>query len=97
MTRKVVMYSKNECGQCDLTRRELNRKSVEFEEIKVDVITPNELAESIRERAKEKGINGSFPYVTVHDESNNLIADWFGFIPDNINAHAAVSDQEDAA
>lgn len=97
MARKVTVYSKPSCGQCNMTKIELRKKGVEFEEINALAPGNEELSEAIRERAKEKGIAGSFPYVTVYDENNNLIADWFGFIPDNINAYAAVSDVEDAA
>lgn len=95
--RIVTVYSKPSCGQCNMTKIELRKKGVEFEEINALAPGNEELAEAIRERANEKGIIGSFPYVTVYDEYNELIADWFGFIPDNINSHAAVSDAEDAA
>lgn len=97
MTRKTTVYSKPSCGQCNMTKIELNKKGVEFEEINALAPGNEELAESIRDRAVEKGIQGSFPYVTVYDENNELIADWFGFIPDNINAYAAVRDEEEAA
>lgn len=97
MARKVTVYSKPSCGQCTLTKNELSKKGVEFEEINALAPGNEELAQSIRDRATEKGIIGSFPYVTVYDAQNNLVADWFGFIPDNINAYAAVSDVEDAA
>ena len=95
--RIVTVYSKPSCGQCNMTKIELRKKGVEFEEINALAPGNEELAEAIRERANEKGIVGSFPYVTVYDEYNELIADWFGFIPDMINNHAAVSDAEDAA
>ncbi|MGO4297126.1 glutaredoxin family protein [Glutamicibacter sp. MCAF14] len=95
--RIVTVYSKPSCGQCNMTKIELRKKGVQFEEINALSPGNEELAEAIRERANEKGIIGSFPYVTVYDEYNELIADWFGFIPDSINNHAAVSDAEDAA
>ena len=91
----VTIYSKPACGQCTLTKRELNKKGVEYEEINALAPGNEELAQSIKDRATEKGIAGSFPYVTVYDDKNQLIADWFGFIPDNINAYAAVQDTED--
>lgn len=97
MTRKTTVYSKPSCGQCNMTKIELGKKGVEFEEINALAPGNEELAQSIRDHAAEKGIAGTLPYVTVYDENNNLIADWFGFIPDNINAYAAVSDVEDAA
>lgn len=95
--RIVTVYSKPSCGQCNMTKIELRKKGVDFEEINALAPGNEELSEAIRERANEKGIIGSFPYVTVYDEYNELIADWFGFIPDNINNHAAVSDAKDAA
>lgn len=96
MTRKVTVYSKNPCGQCSMTKIELGKKGVEFEEIRADLPGMEDLADSIRDRAKELGVTGTMPYVTVHGEDNQLIADWFGFIPSNITDHAAVRDDDEA-
>jgi len=46
-----------------------------------------ELTETIKARAAELGTPAAMPYVTIYDESNNLIADWFAFRPDLINQH----------
>lgn len=97
MSRKITVYSKDSCGQCTMTKNTLKRKGVEFEEIRADAPGMEDLAQSIRDRAAEKGITGSFPYVTVYDSDNVLVADWFGFIPANINDHAAVQDEDVAA
>jgi len=97
VTRKVVVYSKESCGQCTTTIRDLNSKGVEHEVIKADAPGMEELADSIRARQKETNAPNQMPYVTVHDSGNNLIADWFGYRPDKINAYAAVRDEEDAA
>lgn len=96
MTRKVTVYSKKPCGQCSMTKSTMNKQGVEYEEIRADLPGMEELAESIRGRAKELGVTGTMPYVTVHDEDNQLIADWFGFIPSNITDHAAVRDDDEA-
>lgn len=94
MTREVTVYSKTPCGQCTMTKRELSKKHVEYTEVEADQPGHEELADSIRERATALGVQGTMPYVTVHDSGGDLIAEWFGFQPDMINAHAAVRDED---
>ena len=95
MPRTVTVYSKTPCGQCSMTKRELTRKCVDFEEVESDAPGMADLAQSIRDRAKALGIAGTMPYVTVHRDGE-MVAEWFGFQPDMINAHAAVREVDES-
>lgn len=97
MSRKITVYSKESCVQCNVTKRDLDTKNVEYEVILADARGNEELADSIRARQQETRSPNQMPYVTVYDSDNNLIADWFGYRPDMINDHAAVQDEDVAA
>lgn len=97
MSRKITVYSKESCVQCNATKRDLDTKKVEYELIMADAPGNEELADSIRARQKETHSPNQMPYVTVYDTNNNLIADWFGNRPDMIICHAAVQDEDVAA
>ena len=71
----VTIFSKNSCVQCDMTKRELGKRGVEFEEKRMD------LDESYLEKAKEMGYLQA-PVVILPDGTH-----WSGFRPDLIAKH----------
>lgn len=87
MSNTITVYSKPGCVQCVATYRKLDRHNVEYDRVP-DVTVNVDLVESIRARARELTVAGGMPYVTVYNESNELIADWFGFNPDNLDQYA---------
>lgn len=71
----VTVLSKSPCVQCDMTKRELKKRGVEFEEKRMD------LDESLLEQAKEMGYLQA-PVVITPDGTH-----WSGFRPDLIAEH----------
>lgn len=71
----VTVLSKNQCIQCDMTKRELKKRGVEFEEKRMD------LDDSLLEQAKEMGYLQA-PVVIAPDGIS-----WSGFRPDLIAKH----------
>lgn len=71
----VTVLSKNQCVQCDMTKRELKKRGVEFEEKRMD------LDDSLLEQAKEMGYLQA-PVVIAPDGTH-----WSGFRPDLIAKH----------
>lgn len=68
----VTVLSKSACVQCDMTKRELRKRGVEFEEKRMD------LDESLLAQAKELGYLQA-PVVILPDGTH-----WSGFRPDKI-------------
>ena len=71
----VTVLSQNQCIQCDMTKRELKKRGVEFEEKRMD------LDDSLLEQAKEMGYLQA-PVVIAPDGTH-----WSGFRPDLIAKH----------
>lgn len=71
----VQVYTKKLCVQCDMTKRELGKRGVEFEEKRMD------LDESYLAKAKEMGYLQA-PVVILPDGTS-----WSGFRPDLIAQH----------
>lgn len=94
--RNITLYTTQNCQQCRATKRILDRASTEYEVIAADGPDAHDLAEGIKARAVELGVMSTMPYVTVYDENNVLVADWFGFQPGKITDYAIVRG-EDAA
>jgi len=84
MSQLVTVYTKpSGCNQCTLTKRELTKAGVPYQEI---VVNPSDLQsiDELRLIAKAKGIAGTMPYVLVIDAETKETHDWFGFQPDEI-------------
>lgn len=81
----VTVYSTPNCQGCRATKRKLDAAQIPYQEVTAS--DSMELTETIKARAAELGTPAAMPYVTIYDESNNLIADWFAFRPDLINQH----------
>ncbi|MGP9528176.1 glutaredoxin family protein [Glutamicibacter sp. AOP5-A2-18] len=94
--RTITLYTTQNCQQCRGTKRVLDKSSVEYVTVQADAADAHELAEAIRGRADELGVPATMPYVTVYDDDNMLVADWFGFQPGKITDFVLVRD-EDAA
>lgn len=70
MDKNIIVYSKNNCSQCRMTKIFLNRKGIEFIEINLDE-QPSELV-----TVKEMGFS-SLPVVVIPNHEP-----FFGFRPD---------------
>lgn len=81
----ITVYTTPICQMCRATKRSLDNAGIEYDTI--DATADVNLAEAIRERANELGVMATMPYVTVYNQDNELVADWFGFQPDNIKQH----------
>jgi len=88
----VVLYSKPQCAQCDLTAGMLDRAGIVY--AKVD-ITQDETAYEYVTRSRDEGGLGfqQAPVVYVSTIDGDL--DWAGFRPDLIKTH--ITDRADAA
>lgn len=85
MSRLVTVYTKpSSCNQCTMTKRELDKAGIPYQEI---VVNPSDRVstDELRLIAGKKGIAGTMPYVLVIDLDTNEQHDWFGFQPDEIN------------
>lgn len=93
----VTVYTTASCQMCRATKKKLEKHGVNYNTIEADAPDAHGLADAIRARAEELNVPPTMPYVTVYDIHNTLIADWFGYQPNMIIEHAAVTDMEDAA
>lgn len=71
--KEVIVYTTPNCMQCEMTKKELTKRSIEFDTI--DVSTDKEAHEFLT----SKGVR-SMPCVTYKDDL------WTGFRPDKLNA-----------
>ena len=74
MDKEVIVYSKDNCVQCKMTKQELNRSGIEFKEVNLDHV---EDADNIRAKLREQGFQAT-PVVETENET------WTGFRPDKI-------------
>ena len=74
MDKKVIVYSKDNCVQCKMTKRELNRHGIKFKEINLDHV---DNADDIRAKLRDQGFQAT-PVVETENET------WTGFRPDKI-------------
>ena len=73
---KVTVYSKEDCSQCDMTKKVMDSKEIPYEERRID------LDEEALAYVKELGYLAA-PVVTVeHDDAP--MEHWYGFRPDMI-------------
>ena len=77
MTKKVTVYSKPNCMQCNFTKKWLNEHNIKFNAIDV---TKDELALSF---IKDQLGYQAVPVVVV-DELGTEIEHWYGFQPDKL-------------
>lgn len=75
MTKKVTIYSKDNCKQCEFTKKYLNDEGIEFTEIRADL---NE--DALRYVKEELGFQ-SLPVVEIEGE-----VPFFGFRPDRLES-----------
>lgn len=73
MSKKVVVYTKPNCAQCDFTKKFLNNYEIDYETINV---YDNEEALQL---LKDKGLS-SMPVVSINDFEEH----WTGFRPDEL-------------
>ena len=74
MDKRVIVYSKDNCVQCKMTKQELNRHGIEFKEVNLDHV---DNADDIRAKLREQGFQAT-PVVETENET------WTGFRPDKI-------------
>lgn len=74
MSKKIVIYSKNGCQPCRMSKMLLDNRNVEYEERNVDT------SEQYLEELKELGLKG-VPAVVVNGELEAV-----GFQPDVLNS-----------
>lgn len=74
MDKKVIVYSKDDCVQCKMTKQELNRNGIEFKEINLSHV---DNADDIRAKLREQGFQAT-PVVETENET------WTGFRPAKI-------------
>lgn len=72
--KKVIVYSKDNCVQCKMTKQHLNRNGIEFKEINLDHV---EDTDDIRAKLRERGFQAT-PVVETENET------WTGFRPAKI-------------
>ena len=82
MTPVITVFTKSEtpCSQCDMTKRVLSSKGVEFIEV-TGIDTP--LHRDMLTAFMEMG-HRSAPIVTVETEEGEILDSWSGFRPDLI-------------
>ena len=85
--RAITVHTTASCQKCRITKRKLDDAKIPYATIDASTKENEPLAAAIRARAEELGERSEMPYVTVYDEHNVLIADWFSFRPDLINEH----------
>lgn len=73
---KVTVYSKENCGQCDMTKKVMESKEMPYEERRID------LDEEALAYVKELGYLAA-PVVTV-ERDDAPMEHWYGFRPDMI-------------
>lgn len=73
MSNDVVVYSKNQCVQCDMTKKVLDKRGVSYKVLNVDE------QPSLREKVLAMGFR-NMPVVAVGDKM------WAGFQPAQLNA-----------
>ena len=74
MDKEVIVYSKDNCVQCKMTKQELNRNGIEFKEINLSHV---DNADDIRAKLREQGFQAT-PVVKTENET------WAGFRPNKI-------------
>lgn len=85
--RAITVHTTTSCQKCRITKRKLDDAKIPYATIDASEKGNELLADAIRARADELNSPAEMPYVTVYDEHNVLIADWFSFRPDLINEH----------
>ena len=80
----ITVHTTTNCQQCRATKRKLDQAGIEYQSIDVSQQSKADLADAIRDRAKELGVPPIMPYVTAYDEHNTLVSEWFGFQPAKI-------------
>lgn len=81
----ITVHTTTNCQQCRATKRKLDQAGIQYQSIDVSQEQYAELADTIRARASELNTAPIMPYVTIYDEHNTLISEWFGFQPSKIN------------
>lgn len=83
----ITVHTTTSCQKCRITKRKLDGAKIPYATIDASKPGNELLADAIRARAEELGTPAEMPYVTIYDEHNVLIADWFSFRPDLIEEH----------
>lgn len=83
---RVTLYSKPNCQQCRATMRAFDKHRIAYDYVE-DVTKDIDLVDSLKARANELGVVGGMPYVSIYNNDNELVADWFGFQPGLISKH----------
>ncbi|MHA7227866.1 glutaredoxin family protein [Glutamicibacter soli] len=81
----ITVHTTTNCQQCRATKRKLDEAGIEYKTVDVSQQEYADLADAIRARADELGTPAIMPYVTVFDEHNIMLNEWFGFQPAHIN------------
>lgn len=74
MDKEVIVYSKDNCVQCKMTKQQLKRNGIEFKEVNLSHVNN---ADDIRAKLREQGFQAT-PIVETENET------WTGFRPDKI-------------
>lgn len=81
MSKKVVIYSKNNCNQCNFAKGYIKSMGVDFEERNIN--SSEAFNAELMEIADRTGFT-AMPFIVVDDQE--VIS---GFIPDKIDEHLA--------
>ena len=79
----VTVYTKPNCSQCEMTKRWLKARDVDYE--LADITEPGNL-----EAAKSLGYTAA-PVVIVAQGDPTTEQHWAGFQPDKLNEHVALT------
>lgn len=86
MSNTITVYSAPNCRGCRFTKRTLDVAGITYTEVE-DAAEHIDLVEEIKERARIQGVQAKWPYVSVFNEQNELVADWVDYRPDLIEEH----------
>lgn len=86
MALEITVFTKDDCGDCTQTKRNLERRKVPHQT--VHVAEDNvELIEQLRSVSDQYGLELHMPYVKVTNTDTGDTEEWFGHRPDLIVQH----------
>ena len=85
MSKTIKVFTTTQCTRCTTTKRWLTNRGIEFEVI--DVTDNQELVDSIKQLAADRGEKATMPLVEVHNSMEAEPAQWFDFRVDLLGEH----------
>jgi glutaredoxin-like protein NrdH len=78
----ITVYGRPECGQCEQTKKQLERKGLSYNEVNVD--EDAEARKMVQESAEHLRPSTILPMVVVKRPGKGDVTVWHGFRYDNI-------------